>query len=441
MSVRGLLWLSLYLILITLPLGVAIIWPGEFADIPLLMKLGVGFGFLAFTVLGLEFSLISKIQSVASALGMDALIRFHRQMGLVATLLVIGHAAALVYNGYPLEWLNPFGPDTTWAMRWGLIAALALLLLIFTSLARQQLRIPYEWWQWTHDLLAKVVVVSALAHLLMVGAFSAQRAMQIVIGGGVLLIVGISVYFQVVRPLWLWSRPWTVVENLKVSADTHTLRLRPHNHPGFRFEPGQFAWLNTGTSPFHKDRHPISMSSAAPDELGQAIEFTVKDLGDWSGKKVPALQAGTKIWVDGPYGVFTPDREQGPGYVLIGGGVGITPLLSICETFAARGDLRPVYLFYGSASVESLRFRDRLAALQNRMNLHVIYALEKPPEGWQGEKGYITQAVLEKHLPAQQKRFQYFICGPGPMMDSVERILPKLGIPGTQVHTERFVMV
>ncbi len=441
MSVRGLLWLSLYLTLITLPLGVATIWPGEFADIPTLMKVGVAFGFLAFTILGLEFSLISKIQSVASAFGMDALILFHRQMGLVATILVIAHTVVLVYNGYPIQWLNPFGPDTTWAMRWGIVSTIALLVLILTSLARQQLRIPYEWWQWTHDILAKIVVLSALAHLLMVGAFSSQRPMQIVLGGCALLIFGISVYFQVLRPLWLWSRPWIVVENLKVSADTHALTLRPENHSGFRFEPGQFAWLSTGTSPFHKDRHPISMSSAASDESGLPIEFTVKDLGDWSGKVVPTLQPGSRIWVDGPYGVFTPDREQGPGYVLIGGGVGITPLVSMCETFAARGDLRPVYLFYGSASVESLRFRDRLEALKTRMNLHVIYALEKPPEKWNGEAGYITQDLLQRHLPAQSKRFQYFICGPGPMMDSIERILPKLGIPGSQIHTERFVMV
>lgn len=441
MPVRGLLWLSLYLILIALPLGVATIWPGEFADIPTLMKLGLAFGFLAFTILGLEFSLISKIQSVASAFGMDALIRFHRQMGLIATILVMAHAVALIYNGYPLEWLNPFGPDTTWAMRWGLLSAFAVLSLIVTSLARQQLRLPYEWWQWTHDLLAKLVLLSALAHLLMVGAFSGQRPMQIVIGGFAVLMVGISVYFQVLKPLWMWSRPWVVVENLKLSTDTHTLKLKPDGHPGFRFEAGQFAWLNTGGTPFHKDRHPVSMSSAASDELGQTIEFTVKDLGDWSGKVVPNLQPGTRIWVDGPYGVFTPDREQGPGYVLIGGGVGITPLLSMCETFAVRGDLRPVYLFYGSASVESLRFRERLEALQTRMNLKVIYALEKPPEGWQGEAGYITQDLLQKHLPLQGKRFQYFICGPGPMMDSIERILPKIGIPASQIHTERFVMV
>ena len=183
------------------------------------------------------------------------------------------------------------------------------------------------------------------------------------------------------------------------------------------------------------------MSSAAPDESGQPIEFTVKDLGDWSGKVVPTLQAGSKIWVDGPYGVFTPDREQGPGYVLIGGGVGITPLISMCETFAARGDLRPVYLFYGSKSFESLRFRNQLETLQTRMNLHVIYALENVPESWKGEGGFITQDVLQRQLPLQSRRFQYFICGPGPMMDSVEKILPKLGIPSGQIHTERFVMV
>ncbi len=441
MSVRGLLWLSLYMILICLPLAVAAIWPGPFADTPLLMKLGVAFGFLAFTILGLEFSLISKIQSVASAFGMDALIRFHRQLGLIATLFVIAHAIALIYNGYPLAWLNPFGPETTWAMRWAIVSGAALILLISLSLARQQLRLRYEWWQWSHSILAKIVVLAALSHLLLVGGFSSQRPMQFVLITYVLVVLGISIYFQLLKPFRMWSRPWVVVENLKLSADTRTLKLRPDNHPGFRFEPGQFAWLNTGSSPFHKDRHPISMSSAASDKLGRPIEFTVKELGDWSGKVVPALQPGRKIWVDGPYGVFTPDREQGPGYVLIGGGVGITPLLSMCETFAARRDPSPVYLFYGGSSFESLRFRDRFETLQTRMNLEVIYALENAPAGWKGEVGFITQDVLQRHLPEQSKRFQYFICGPGPMMDSIETILPEIGIPPNHIHTERFVMV
>ncbi len=79
---------------------------------------------------------------------------------------------------------------------------------------------------------------------------------------------------------------------------TRTLVLRPVGHPGFSFEPGQFAWLNMGRTPFHLEQHPISMSSG----------------GDVA-----------RVWVDGPYGVFSPDREEGPGYVLIGGGIGVVP--------------------------------------------------------------------------------------------------------------------
>lgn len=441
MSVRGLLWFSLYLIFIALPVGVAAIWPGALADIPNLMKFGVALGFLAFTILGLEFALISKLHPVASAFGMDALIRFHRKMGIVATVFVIAHAAVLLINGYPLAWINPFSPDTTWAMRSGLIATGALGLLTLFSLARQQLRIPYEWWQWSHTIFAKIVVIGALVHLVLVGGFSSQKPMQFVLATYALVVLGISAYFQLLKPIWMWSRPWVVMENRRESSDTRTLRIKPENHAGFIFEPGQFAWLSTGKTPFHKDRHPISMSSAAPEELGQPIDFTVKDLGDWSGKVVPALAPGSRIWVDGPYGVFSPDMQQGPGYVLIGGGVGITPLVSMCETFAARGDLRPVYLFYGSKSFEGLRFRDRLETLASSMNLRIIYALESPPSGWTGEIGFVTKELLQRHLPLQFQRFQYFVCGPSQMMDSIEQILPELGVRSSQIHTERFVMV
>jgi predicted ferric reductase len=441
MTVRGLLWLSFYLVLIALPLGVAAIWPGAAAGRPPLMQFGVACGFIAFTILGLEFSLISKIQPVASAFGMDALIQFHRQMGLVATVFLFAHAGALLYAGYPLEWLNPLNPDCGWAMRWGLMAFGALVLLVLLTLWRKQLRLAYEWWLCSHGILSKILVLAGLAHLFLFGGFSSQRPMRILLGVYMVGLVAISIYFQILKPLRMWSRPWKLVENRRESFDTRTLRLKPEGHPGFTFEPGQFAWLSTCKTPFHKDRHPISMSSAAVDELGQTIDFTIKDLGDWSGQIVPKLAAGTTVWVDGPYGVFSPDREQGPGYVLIGGGVGITPLVSMCQTFAARGDQRPVYLFYGSKSVESLRFREELESLESRMNLKLIYALEEPPASWPGESGYITAPMLSRHLPNQFKRYQYFICGPGPMMDSIERLLPQLGIPTSQIHTERFVMV
>jgi ferredoxin-NADP reductase len=75
------------------------------------------------------------------------------------------------------------------------------------------------------------------------------------------------------------------------------------------------------------------------------------------------------------------------------------------------------------------------------MNLQVVIVLSKPPEGWTGETGYITGDVLQRHLPQQYKRFQYFICGPTPLMDGMEKALPELGVPADKIHTERFDMV
>jgi predicted ferric reductase len=183
------------------------------------------------------------------------------------------------------------------------------------------------------------------------------------------------------------------------------------------------------------------MSSAGDVEPGGEVRFTVKNLGDWSGEEVPALKAGDRIWLDGPHGVFSMDREQAMGYVFIGGGVGITPLYSMLQTMVEREDVRPVLLFYGGGDWEELTFREELDKLSDQMNLKVIYVLTDPPEGWEGETGYVTAGVLQRYLPKQYRRFVYFVCGPDPMMDAMEEALPQLGVPRENVQTERFSMV
>jgi predicted ferric reductase len=243
-------------------------------------------------------------------------------------------------------------------------------------------------------------------------------------------------------PLRSWRRPWEVARNVKERGNSQTLVLRPVGHDGFAFEPGQFAWLNLGKTPFHREQHPISFSSSAEVPPGGEIAFTIKALGDWSSRIVPAISPGTRIWLDGPYGVFTPDREQGPGYVLLAGGVGITPLVSMCLTMADREDNRPVVLFYGRRAYDELTFRELLDALPRRMNLKVVYVLEQASEDWRGETGLIRADLLRRYLPRQFRRFQYFVCGPAPMMDDMETLLMSdLSISPDQVHTERFDMV
>lgn len=437
---RAVIWLLLYMLLVLLPLVVgALFHPAAARSFAL--ELGVACGYVAAAIIVFEFSLVSRVRSVSGAFGQDVLEQFHRQMGFVALLFVVVHVALLISFGYPWSILNPFWEATFSMWRWGALAFYGLLLLIALSIFRRRLKISYEWWQFTHALLAMFVVLSALIHMFMSGHYSGARPMRGLWALYFLNLTGLVVWYRLIRPLRLWRRPWEVVSNIPEPGDACTLDLRPVGHPGFAFEPGQFAWLTMGSTPFHFEQHPIAVSSSAEIPAGGDIAFTIKALGDWSGKVVPLVKPHSRVWVDGPYGVFSMDREQGPGYILIGGGIGITPFRSMCETLAARNDVRPVVLFYGCRDYEDLTFREAFDSLTLRINLKVVYVLEQPRASWSGERGFINADVLRRHLPGQYRRFQYFVCGPPSLMDVMEQILPQIGVPWTLIHTERFDMV
>ena len=220
-------------------------------------------------------------------------------------------------------------------------------------------------------------------------------------------------------------------------GETTTLALTPPPRAGFRFEPGQFGWFAIGRSPFSLTQHPFSFSSSAERD---EVELAVKALGDFTSG-VKDLEPGTTVYVDGPHGVFSIDRDEGPGFGFVAGGVGIAGLISMLRTMADRGDVRPALLFYANRDWDGMAFREDLERLKERLDLTVVHVLERPPEDWAGERGYLTAEVLGRHLPPAYRRFQFFICGPDPMMDAAEAALIELGVPAERVHTERFDMV
>jgi predicted ferric reductase len=319
-----------------------------------------------------------------------------------------------------------------------------VLLVVGLSVMRKRLGTPYELWQGVHGALSIVLIATAGLHIAAVGRFSALPMMRGVWALYVVAFIGMFLRYRLLRPLQLREMPWEVVENREEIGDARTIVVRPLGHGGFSFEPGQFGWVGFGRSAFALTQHPICFSSSGdPTTSGGAITFTIKNLGDWSGKVVPALKPGDRAWVDGPHGVFTMDREEGAGYGLIGGGVGITPMYSMLLAMGQRGDVRPVVLVYGANTESDLIFDAELRDLEARMdNLRVVRVLAQPSDTWTGERGFITAEILKRHLPdPQYKHFQYFICGPNPLMDSMERALPSIGIPADRVHTERFDMV
>jgi len=433
---RGVLWFGAYVALVLLPLAIASLSDAVPTPRPWLTEFGVAIGFVAFTVMAFEFALVGRLQAAADPFGVDALMQFHRQMGVAAVVFVLAHVVTLTSQRFSWSMFNPFGG--TRSLQSGAIAMWALALLAASSLWRKHLRLPYEIWQFIHALAAATIVIASLVHILAIHRYLSNPVLRTVLLVYVILFLALMLRYRLLRPLRLWRKPWTVSVNRNSGGDTRTLSLQPVGHDGVEFEPGQFVWLSTARSPFQFEQHPISIASSA--EQTRSLELSIKALGDWSSRVVPHVKPGSRVWVDGSYGAFTPDRFPGQGFMLIAGGVGITPMRSILLTMRDREDVRPVTLIYAANSLERMIYVDELRALEQVLNLKCVFVYESPPADWRGENGFVTSELLKRHLPKQALRYQYFVCGPEPMMESVELSLQQLGIPASRICTERFHM-
>jgi ferredoxin-NADP reductase len=241
--------------------------------------------------------------------------------------------------------------------------------------------------------------------------------------------------------LFFRRRSWEVVENRDEGASTRTLVLRAVGHAGLRFAPGQFVWIATRWRGLFAQEHPITVASSPERDGGRTIELAIKELGDWSREVVPSLQPGARVRIDGPFGAFTSDGVPAQRLVLVAGGVGVTPMRSILLAMRDRGDKRPVTLFFAARSRTRAMFADELERLRGELDLQLVFVFEEPAEGERCERGFLTEEVFRRHLPADLRFTHFFVCGPAPMMDAVDRMAAGLGVRSSRVHTERFDMV
>lgn len=436
---RGLPWLALYTLVVLAPAAVAVATDPYPAARPALVEASVALGLLATPIILAQFALVSRLGTTSRLFGIDALLQFHRGMGFLALGFAVLHPLLLSARGLPIATWSPFAGGAV--TRSGAVALWALAALVVTSVLRRRLRLSYEGWRTVHLAFAVTIVAALVAHVVAVGGYGATAAGRVLLVAYVAAFAALVAGYRVLRPAAMRGRPWEVVDNAGIGAATRFLRVRPVGHAGLDFSPGQFAWLVTGGSPFSRQQHPLSMASSAERAPDGAIEFAVKALGDWSREVVPALAPGARVWVDGPFGAFTPDRVDADGLVMIAGGIGITPMRSMLLTLRDRGDRRRIVLVHAAREEAGLLFRREMEQLRDALDLGIVHVLEEPPDGWAGERGLVTRELLLRHLPPEPGRCHYFVCGPRPMMDAVERILVGAGVPRRSVDSERFDVV
>lgn len=397
---------------------------------------GLGFGALA--VVGLQFILTARFRSLAHPFGIDIIYLFHRYMALGALALILAHFGILyIWFEEALGDLNPL--TARWELTAGRVGLVAFALLVVTSEFRKLLKIEYGWWRTAHVALAIIAFSAAIAHVLGVGHFTAavdKQAMMLGITAGWLLLM---LWVRLITPIFQLRNSWRVVENRPERGGVQTLILEPRGKKLSNWKPGQFVWLTIGRSPFMLGEHPFTLSNAPED--GPNIALSIKPLGDFTGQ-VENIKPGTPAWIDGPYGAFSIDMEPDTdGFVMVAGGIGITPMISNLRSMKARGDTRKVILFYANPDWDSITFREELETLEGQMNLTLVHVLEDGDETWDGETGFIDREMLERYVHEDARRWSFMLCGPPPMTEAVREALLELGIPIWRIDSEIFDLV
>jgi ferredoxin-NADP reductase len=182
--------------------------------------------------------------------------------------------------------------------------------------------------------------------------------------------------------------------------------------------------------------------ASEPERAGQ-VDLTIEkiDDGEVSPYMHDIVMVGDRVEVRGPIGgYFVWDAKMHEPLLLIGGGSGIVPLMSMIRHRAAAKSSAPTHLLYSSRALDDVIYYDELEKLRAQMDgLKVFHTLTRShPENWNGYARRIDAAMLQEVAAPLGKNVRVFICGPTALVENAANVLVQIGIPASVVKTERF---
>ncbi|MFY0654637.1 MAG: ferredoxin--NADP reductase, partial [Cyclobacteriaceae bacterium] len=211
-------------------------------------------------------------------------------------------------------------------------------------------------------------------------------------------------------------------------------------------KPGQFITLVLSVNG-KKVRRAYSLCSSP--YLNEDPSVTVKRVegGVMSNFVNSELKAGDEVEIMEPMGSFTPEINSSNKrqVYLIGGGSGITPLISIAKSILTEEKESKVSLIYANRDAKSIIYGETIAELEKEYpdNFGVVHFLEKPSSDWTGYTGWLDNDKLKTALSdlsdESYSEVSYYTCGPEPMMNIVMDTLDELGVAEDKKYKESFV--
>ncbi|MDX2001076.1 MAG: ferredoxin--NADP reductase [Chitinophagales bacterium] len=210
----------------------------------------------------------------------------------------------------------------------------------------------------------------------------------------------------------------------------------------YRYVPGQYLTVEVELNgEKYRRAYSICTSYLAGEPLGIGVKRV--DDGVVSTYINARLFAGSTLRVMTPMGNFIhqPDSALRKQYVFFGGGSGITPLMSLLKSTLLGEPMSRITLIYCNRNIESIMFRAELENWVNRYpdRLKVIHNLDLAPAGWGGHSGMFSKAVALSFLNQYvQGEADYYICGPGGMMNEIDAALAEKGVAKQHIFKEFF---
>jgi predicted ferric reductase len=410
---------------------------GSIADA--ITSLGIVVGLIGTDFVLAMLLLAARVPFIDRAIGHDRAIAVHRALGKPAFYLLLAHGALLLVGYGVSSGLDPLAevapmlaiPDMPLA-----ITAIGLMaLVVVSSFVSVRHRFSYETWHLIH-LLSYFAVVVSIPHQLSIGsvftATSWQRVYWLLL---YVLAFGAIFLHRFLQPLVASMRHGLRVDRITEEAPgVVSIHLRGRGLRALGSAGGQFFVWRFWTLPTWWHSHPISLSAAATDT---ELRITVRDLGEGS-KTISSVPRGTRVWFEGPYGVFTDAGRTARELAVIAAGIGITPVRALLQdSRLAPGEATVLLRASSPADTYLWGEVEELARLKGMQLTTMIGPRTHDGPGWMTETAAAAGATILDLFP-DLLQSDLYVCGPTAWLDAVEADARAAGLPAHQLHAERF---
>ena len=404
-----------------------------------LVAAGIVTGLVATDLMVVMLILAARIPYVDGAIGHDRAIALHNKLGKWVLFGLLFHAIFLIC-GYAAQ--EKIGVVSEFASFLGMsdlllsvIGLATLTVVAITSIVAVKRSLPYEVWHVIH-LMTYAAIGLSLPHQFSVSGLFAQGTWQRWYWLALFTLVALGLLsFRFIFPV-ITSLEHRLVVSRVVLEDTDvvSIEMRGRGLDRLGAEAGQFlSWRFLGRGLWWH-QHPFSLSAAPTDDT---LRITIRALGRGTAKLL-SVRPGTRVAVEGPYGIFTDAARSQLGVTLVGIGIGIAPIRALLEATTVVPGMATVIL--RASSPEQLYLVDEIDALCRAKGARLM-ALVGPRNAHSFEPTWLPEqygSMSLEHLVPHIAQSDLYVCGPQAVADLVIDDALAAGTPPSAIHNERF---